>query len=94
MLEKLKQFFLWEEDDEPNPLNHAFVEKEPSKRKMRKRINTLEGQVAVLESSIKDELFKVFMEKLGEPQENIRLKEENKRLRRKIKELKEIIKES
>ena len=57
-----------------------------------KRINTLENKVEELESIIKDELYKVFMEKLSEPAKMERLIEENKRLRKKNKLLKEIIK--
>ena len=60
--------------------------------KLNKRINTLENQVENLENSIKDELYKEFMKKLGETAENDRLKKENKKLRAKIKDLKEIIK--
>lgn len=60
--------------------------------KLNKKINTLENQVETLENSIKDELYKEFMKKLGETAENDRLKKENKKLRAKIKDLKEIIK--
>ena len=60
--------------------------------KLNKKINTLENQVETLENSIKDELYKEFMKKLGETVENDRLKKENKKLRAKIKDLKEIIK--
>ena len=60
--------------------------------KLKRKINTLENQVETLENSIKDELYKEFMKKLGETDENDRLKKENKKLRIKIKELKEIIK--
>ena len=60
--------------------------------KLNKKINTLENQVETLENSIKDELYKEFMKKLGETTENDRLKKENKKLRTKIKDLKEIIK--
>lgn len=60
--------------------------------KLKRKINTLENQVEALENSIKDELYKEFMKKLGETAENDRLKKENKKLRIKIKELKEIIK--
>lgn len=69
-------------------------EKEPSKRKMRKQINSLENQVSTLESVIKDELYKEFMKKLGEPLAVERYKKENKKLRQQNKALKEIIKES
>lgn len=61
--------------------------------KLNKKINTLENKVETLENSIKDELYKEFMKKLGETAENDRLKKENKKLRAKIKDLKEIIKE-
>ena len=60
--------------------------------KLNKKINTLENQVETLENSIKDELYKEFMKKLGETTENDRLKKENKKLRAKIKDLKEMIK--
>ena len=67
--------------------------KEPSKRKMRKRINALECENEVLKNAIKDELYKVFMKKLAEPEEAKRYKEDNIRLRKQIKVLKQIIKE-
>ena len=60
--------------------------------KLKRKINTLENQIETLENSIKDELYKEFMKKLGETAENDKLKKENKKLRIKIKELKEIIK--
>jgi hypothetical protein len=61
--------------------------------KMLRRINTLETENSALKESIKDELYKEFMAKLGEPMEMKRLKNDNKRLRLQVKELKEIIKE-
>lgn len=61
--------------------------------KQKRKINTLELKVEMLENSIKDELYKEFMEKLGEPIEIERLKNDNKRLRKKVKQLKELIKE-
>lgn len=64
-------------------------DKLPSKWRMRKRINTLETENEVLKNTIKDELYKEFMQKLGEPDEMKRLREENKRLRQKIKSYKE-----
>ena len=60
--------------------------------KLKRKINTLENQVETLENSIKDELYKEFIKKLGETAENDKLKKENKKLRIKIRELKEIIK--
>ena len=60
--------------------------------KLKQKINTLENKIETLENSIKDELYKEFMKKLGETVENDRLKKENKKLRAKIKDLKEIIK--
>lgn len=59
-----------------------------------RKINYLKNQVDLLESAIKDDLYKEFMKRLGEPIENGRLKKENKRLRSQVKSLKEIIKES
>lgn len=67
--------------------------KEDSKRKLRKRVNTLELENEVLKNTIKDELYKIFMKKLNEPEENRRYKEDNVRLRKEIKILKQIIKE-
>lgn len=43
-----------------------------------KKINTLELENSVLEQTIKDELYKIFMDKLREPQELDRVKKENK----------------
>ena len=74
-------------------LNHVFEEKESTKRKMRKKINTLETENEVLKNAIKDELYKIFMKKLAEPEEIKKYKEDNIRLRKQIKVLKQIIKE-
>ena len=68
--------------------------KMPTKRKMIKHINTLEMENETLRETIKDELYKRFMDKLGEPLEMGRIKNENKRLRRQIKTLKELLKEA
>ena len=69
------------------------INKIPLWIKQQRQINTLENKVEVLENSIKEELYKEFMKKLGEPLENERLRNENKRLRQQVKSLKEIIKE-
>ena len=74
-------------------LNNVFEEKESTKRKLRKEINTLEAENEVLKNAIKDELYKIFMKKLAEPEESKRYKEDNIRLRKQIKVLKQIIKE-
>ena len=58
-----------------------------------KKINTLENENETLRNAIKDELYKEFMKRLGEPLEVSRLKRENKRLRKQKKELQEIIRE-
>ena len=58
-----------------------------------REINTLKLEVETLKNSIKEELYKEFMKKLGEPADNERLHKENKRLRQQIKSLKEIIRE-
>lgn len=62
--------------------------------KQRRRIRTLENELEALKLSVKDELYKEFMQKLGEPNEMERLRQENKRLRLKVRELKEILKGS
>lgn len=59
----------------------------------RKKINTLENENETLRNTIKDELYKEFMKRLGEPLEVSRLRRENKRLRKQKKELQEIIRE-
>ena len=59
----------------------------------RKKINTLENENETLKNTIKDELYKEFMKRLGEPLEVSKLKRENKRLRKQKKELQEIIRE-
>lgn len=58
-----------------------------------KKINTLELENETLKSTIKEELYKEFMSKLGEPLEMKRLKNENKKLRAKNKELRDILRE-
>lgn len=68
-------------------------EKIPSRWKLIKRVNTLELENETLKNTIKDELYKTFMEKLGEPQEMERLRNDNKALRKKVKTLKELIME-
>ena len=99
MIERAKEW--WEmkftkdepEEETPIQLNNCFKEKIPSKIKMRRRINTLEQENEMLKDTIKDELYKTFMEKLGEPQEIDRLRNDNKSLRKKVKTLKELLKE-
>ena len=69
------------------------INKIPIWIKQHRQINTLENKVEALENSIKEELYKDFMKKLGESLENERLRSENKRLRQQNKSLKEIIRE-
>lgn len=69
------------------------INKIPIWIKQHRQINTLENKVEELENFIKEELYKEFMKKLGEPMEAERLRKENKMLRQKIKVLKEMIKE-
>lgn len=57
-----------------------------------RKITTLELENSVLEQTIKDELYKIFMDKLREPQELDRVKKENKNLRSKVKTLKALLK--
>ena len=61
--------------------------------KLLKKYNTIQGELEVLKETVKDELYKKWMDKLGEPLEIERLRKENKDLRKKIKVLKEIINE-
>ena len=58
-----------------------------------RKINTLENENETLKNTIKDELYKEFMEKLGEPLEIARLRKENKKLRKQKKELQKKISE-
>ena len=94
MIDKIKAW--WQditEEEKEIVLNNVFKEKESTKRKMRKRINSLETENEMLKNTIKDELYKIFMKKLAEPEEAKRYKEDNIRLRKQIKVLKQIIKE-
>lgn len=59
----------------------------------RKKINTLQNENETLKNTIKDELYKEFMKRLGEPLEISRLRKENKKLRKQKRELQEIIRE-
>lgn len=61
--------------------------------KLLKKYNTIQGELEALKETVKDELYKKWMDKLGEPLEIERLRKENKDLRKKIKVLKEIINE-
>ena len=94
MIEKIKELFK-EEDISKSEIktNHVFIEKELSKRKMRKRINTLEIENEMLKNTIKDELYKAFMKKLSDSESDKKSREDNIRLRKQIKVLKQIIKE-
>ena len=61
------------------------------KGKLYLKINTLENENETLKNTIKNELYKTFMDKLGEPLEMNRLRVENKKLRKKIKLYKEMV---
>lgn len=65
---------------------------ELNKIRLIQKINSLELKAEKLENIIKDELFKILMDKLQEPQEINRLKKENKNLRKKNKVLKQLLK--
>ena len=56
-----------------------------SHHQLRMKVNTLENENETLKATIKDELYKSFIEKLGEPLYLKRLKDENKKLRKKVK---------
>ena len=94
IIKKLKELIEEEEQEKEKKMEQIFHDsKEPTKRKLRKRINTLELENEVLKNAIKDELYKIFMKKLAEPEETKKYKEDNIRLRKQIKVLKQIIKE-
>ena len=94
MIEKIKELFKEEGISKSKiKTNHVFIEKESSKRKMRKRINTLETENEMLKNTIKDELYKAFMKKLSDSESDKKSREDNIRLRKQIKVLKQIIKE-
>lgn len=57
------------------------------------KINLLELENEMLKDTIKDKLFKAFMDKIQEPYEIERLRKQNKNLRIKNKNLKELLKE-
>ena len=81
------------EDKKEIKLNNVFEEKESTKRKLRKEINTLECENEMLKNIIKNELYKAFMKKLNDSEADKRYKEDNIRLRKQIKVLKQIIKD-
>lgn len=72
-----------------NPIKSIKVSK---MIEMKKRINSLECKNKTLEDTIKNELYKIFMQKLKEPTELARYKRENKNLRTKVKTLKSLLK--
>lgn len=63
-----------------------------SKMQLIRKINTLDNLNETLANTIKDELYKTFMDKLSEPQELNRVKKENSNLRKKNKLLKQLLK--
>ena len=72
IIEKLKELIKDEEEQEKKMEQIFHNSKEPSKRKLRKRINTLESENEVLKNAIKDELYKIFMKKLADPQTEVK----------------------
>ena len=55
IIEKLKEWIKEEEEEQEKKMEQIFHNsKEPTKRKLRKRINTLEGENEVLKNTIKD----------------------------------------
>lgn len=73
-------------------LKNAIDLSKLNKMQLIQKINSLESYATELESIIKDELFKIFMSKLQEPQEINRLKKENTNLRKKNKVLRQLLK--
>ena len=76
-----------------NKIKKAFDLFSLTKLQLIHKLNTLETEKNVLEDTIKDKLYKTFMDKLQEPQEINRLKKENKNLRVKNKTLKSLLKD-
>lgn len=64
-----------------------------SRRKFRKKYNTLLNNYETLLNDVKNNCFNAIYSKLNDDQSVLKLKKENKLLRQKIKTLKEIIKE-
>lgn len=64
-----------------------------SRRKFRKKYNTLLNNYETLLNDVKNNCFNAIYSKLNDDQSVLNLKKENKLLRQKIKTLKEIIKE-
>lgn len=64
-----------------------------SRRKFRKKYNTLLNNYETLLNDVKNNCFNAIYSKLNDDQSVFNLKKENKLLRQKIKTLKEIIKE-
>ena len=96
MIDRIKtwwQDLMEQEEEKEIVLNNVFEEKESTKKKVRKKINTLEAENEMLKNTIKDELYKAFMKKLNDSEADKRYKEDNIRLRKQIKVLKQIIKE-
>ena len=94
MIDRIKTW--WQnisETEDKKKLNNVFEEKESTKRKLRKKINTLEAENEMLKNIIKNELYKAFMKKLNDSEADKRYKEDNIRLRKQIKVLKQIIKD-
>lgn len=83
-----------EEEEEKQKMKKIFhEEKEPTKRQLRKRINSLEMEVETLQSIIKEDLYAAFMKKLNEAEADKRYKEDNIRLRKQVKLLKQMLRE-
>lgn len=82
------------EEEEKQKMKKIFQEeKEPTKRQLRKKINSLEMEVETLQSIIKEDLYAAFMKKLNEAEADKRYKEDNIKLRKQIKLLKQMLRE-
>lgn len=57
------------------------------------KLNTAELKIEILEETIKDELYTIFMERLKDAVDLTKIKKENKNLRAKVKTLKALLKD-
>lgn len=78
-----------------NMLEKAVLKANKTQKKVRdiRRLNTLENELETHKNIVKSDLYKLFMDRLGEQYELDRYKKDNKRLRQQVKTLKELLKE-
>lgn len=75
-------------NDDETEFDELFPDKEPKKRQLKKKINTLELEIVRLENYIKDEYYQKLMQQLDDRGTIRTVKKDNKKLRNQVKELK------